>query len=203
MSKADGRGDNVMKRKQPKIYQLKVTLKDIRPAIWRRIQVYGDTRLLEMHAIVQAAMGWLDSHLHQFVVGNTYYALPEIDEFGDPNQKDERKARLDQILSTSRRKIIYEYDFGDGWEHEILLEKILEPESDVKYPRLIGGARGCPPEDCGGPGGYMEFLEAIADPEHERHDEYVEWIGRRFDPEEFDPAAFDEDLQTMLEFLDD
>jgi hypothetical protein len=192
-----------VKRKQSKIYQLKVTLKHIRPPIWRRIQVYSNTPLIELHAILQAAMGWFDSHLHQFVVGNTYYGLPEIDEFGDPNLEDERKARLDQLLSNPRRKIIYEYDFGDGWEHEILLEKVLEPASRVKYPRCTGGAGACPPEDCGGPGGYKDFLEAISDPKHERHDEYVEWIGRRFDPEEFDPADFDEDLQTMLECLDD
>jgi len=115
-------GDRDVKRKEPKIYQLKVTLKDIRPPIWRRIQVYSNTPLLELHAILQAAMGWFDSHLHQFVVGKTYYGLPDIDEFGDSNLKDERRARLDQLLSNSRRKIIYEYDFGDGWEHEILLK---------------------------------------------------------------------------------
>jgi hypothetical protein len=153
--------------------------------------------------ILQAAMGWTNSHLHQFMVGKTYYGAPDINEFSELNLKDERKARLDQLLSKSRRKIIYEYDFGDGWEREILLEKVLEPASRVKYPRCIGGARACPPEDCGGTSGYMEFLAAIFDPEHERHDEYVEWIGRSFDPEEFDPADFAEDLQTMLEFLDD
>jgi hypothetical protein len=192
-----------VKRKQPKIYQLKMRLKHIRPPIWRRVQVCSNTPLLELHAILQAAMGWTDSHLHQFVVGDTYYGQPEIDEFGDPNLKDERKARLDQLLSNSRRRIIYEYDFGDGWEHEILLEKVLEPVSRVKYPRCIGGARACPPEDCGGTGGYIDFLAAISDPEHEEHEEYLEWIGGSFDPEEFDPADFEDTLQMMLEFSED
>jgi hypothetical protein len=192
-----------VKRKQSKIYQLKVTLKHIRPPIWRRIQVYGNTPLLELHAILQAAMGWTNSHLHQFVVGNTYYGLPEIDEFDDLNLKDERSVRLDQLLSNSWRKIIYEYDFGDGWEHEVLLEKVLEPASRVKYPRCIGGARARPPEDCGGTGGYMDFLAAISDPEHEEHEEYLEWIGGGFDPEEFDPADFEDTLQMILEFSED
>jgi hypothetical protein len=195
--------DSDVKRKQTKIYQLKVTLKQIRPPIWRRIQVYSDITLPELHVILQAAMGWTNSHLHQFMVGKTYYGAPDIDEFSELNLKDERKARLHQLLSKSRRKIIYEYDFGDGWEHEIFLEKVIESESGVRYPRCIGGARACPPEDCGGTGGYMDFLAAIADPEHEEHEEYLEWIGGSFDPEEFDPADFEDTLQMMLDFSDD
>ena len=95
--------------------------------------------------------------------------------------------------------MIYEYDFGDGWEHEVVLEKVLARDSTAKYPRCLGGARACPPEDCGGPGGYINFLGAISDPEHEEHDEYLDWIGGEFDPDKFDPAEFETDLEIMIE----
>jgi len=192
-----------MSAKQSKIYQLKITLKYIRPPIWRRIEVPGDVTLDELHLILQAAMGWTNSHLHQFKVGKIYYGEPSIDEFSDLNLKDESKARLHNVLAKPKQKMIYEYDFGDGWEHEILLEKVLQPDSVVRYPRCIGGARACPPEDCGGTGGYMNFLEAIADPEHEEHEEYLDWIGGEFDPEKFDPSEFETELETMIEFSEE
>jgi len=174
---------------QAKIYQLKITLRDMRPSIWRRVQVRSDVTLAKLHRIVQTAMGWYDSHLHQFIVGDTYYGVPSIDDLSEV--EDERKKRLGQLLSKPQRRITYEYDFGDGWEHEILLEKILPPEPGVRYPRCIGGARACPPEDCGGTGGYENFLAAIRDPGHEEHEEMLEWIGGEFDPEEFDLDEFD------------
>jgi hypothetical protein len=99
--------------------------------------------------------------------------------------------------------MIYEYDFGDGWEHEILLEKVFQPDPGVRYPRLIGGARACPPEDCGGTGGYANFLEAISDPEHEEHDEYLDWIGGEFDPEKFDAAEFESELKNIIDLSDE
>ena len=130
--------------KQAEIYQLKITLKYIRPPIWRRVQVPSDIILARLHRIIQVAMGWYDSHLHQFIVGEKYYGVPSIDEFSELELKDERRARLKEVLSKPKKKIVYEYDFGDGWEHEILLEKILQPELGVRYPRCIGGARSCP-----------------------------------------------------------
>ncbi len=172
--------------KSLQIYQLKISLRYIRPAIWRRVQVPSDITLAKLHLIIQVAMGWYDSHLHQFIVAGKYYGVPSSDDPFDLDVKDERKTRLKQVLSKSKQKIVYEYDFGDGWEHEILLEKILEPERNVRYPRCIGGARACPPEDCGGTGGYENFLAAIRDPKHKEHDEYLDWIGGEFDPEEFD-----------------
>jgi hypothetical protein len=93
--------------------------------------------------------------------------------------------------------LIYEYDFGDGWEHEILLEKVLRPDPAVQYPRCLGGARACPPEDCGGAGGYADFLQAISDPDHEEHDEYLDWIGGEFDPEEFELDEVDAGLRHV------
>ena len=180
--------------KQSEIYQLKVTLKYIRPSIWRRIEVPAEVTLAELHLILQAAMGWTNSHLHQFKVGRIYYGEPSIDEFSQLNLKDESKARLHKVLSKPKQKMIYEYDFGDSWEHEILMEKVLQFDPAVQYPRCLGGARACPPEDCGGVHGYANFLDAISDPEHEEHDEYLDWVGGEFDPEKFDVANFDNAL---------
>jgi hypothetical protein len=187
-----------MKRAQEEnIYQLKVSLKYTRPLVWRRIQLRGDITLAKLHRILQATMGWYDSHLHQFIVGRSYYGVASRGEFLDMDLKDEKKARLNQLVSKPKQKIIYEYDFGDGWEHELLLEHVLEPEADARYPRLIGGARACPPEDCGGVGGYENFLAAIRDPNHQEHEEYLEWIGGEFDPEEFDLAEFNAALRHV------
>ena len=183
-----------MGRKVP-IYQLKITLKDSRPAIWRRFQVRSDVTLAKLHRIIQEVMGWFDGHLHQFIVGPIYYGVPDSDDLSEI--RDERKVRLDQILSVAGRRIVYEYDFGDGWEHIILLERILSPDPKTRYPRCLGGARACPPEDCGGVHGYVEFLEAIRDPEHEQHEEMLEWIGGEFDPEEFDIVLANRGLKRI------
>jgi pRiA4b ORF-3-like protein len=183
--------------KNGKIYQVKITLKYVRPPIWRRVQVRGDITLAKLHEIIQIAMGWFDSHLHQFRMGKVYYGTPDIDEFSELNLKDDSKAQLGRVLTKLKQKLIYEYDFGDGWEHEILLEKILPPEPGVRYPRCIGGARACPPEDCGGTGGYANFLTAIGDPNHEEHDEYLDWIGGEFDPEEFELDEVDAALKHI------
>ena len=183
--------------KQAGIYQLKITLRFIRPPVWRRVQVPSGITLAKLHRIIQVAMGWYDSHLHQFIVGRTYYGVPSLDEFSELELKNERKALLSQVLSKPKQKMVYEYDFGDGWEHSLVLERVLEPEPGVRYPRCIGGARACPPEDCGGAGGYENFLAAIRDPGHEEHDEYLEWIGGEFDPEEFDLEEFDTALRHI------
>lgn len=190
-------------KKEVKVYQLKIALKYIRPPIWRRIEVPGDVTLPKLHLVLQAAMGWTNSHLHQFQVGKTYYGDSDVDEFGELNLKDESKLRLSQLLTKPKQKIVYEYDFGDGWEHEILLEKVLPRDLTVEYPRCLGGARACPPEDCGGVHGYANFLAAIRDPKHEEHDEYLDWIGGDFDPEEFDVEDFDNALRYLVEASDD
>ena len=177
------------------IYQLKITLKESRPPIWRRFQVRSDVTLAKLHRIIQEVMGWFDGHLHQFIVGRIYYGVPDPDDLSET--RDERKVRLDQILSVPGRKIVYEYDFGDGWEREIVLEKILSPDPKTRYPRCLDGARACPPEDCGGIYGYADFLEAIRNPEHEEHEEMLEWIGGEFDQEEFDLEAVNQSLKSI------
>lgn len=166
----------------PQIYQIKVTLRGLRPPIWRRIQVTGDATLAKLHKIIQTAMGWGNYHLHVFSLGGL--------EFGDPDAelgiRSGARVKLGQLITAEKTKFKYEYDFGDSWEHDLLVEKILEPEPGAKYPRCLTGKRACPPEDVGGIWGYAEFLEAIHDPANPEHDELLEWIGGEFDPEAFD-----------------
>jgi hypothetical protein len=169
------------------IYQIKVTLEYSKPPIWRRIQVPGDVNLRKLHRILQEVMGWSDYHLHQFIVGETYYGEPHPDYEGFGFQmRDEKRVKLAQIVPAEKFKFFYEYDFGDSWEHQLLVEKILPPEPGVHYPRCLKGKRACPPEDVGGVWGYDSFLEAIRDPDHPEHDDMLEWIGGEFDPEAFD-----------------
>ena len=166
------------------IYQIKVTLRHSKPPIWRRILVPGDITLAQLHDILQAVMGWYDAHLHQFIVEGTYYGVPDPDDYVEV--KDERQIRLNQIVPGIPYKFVYEYDFGDSWEHELLVEKVLPPDKGTRYPVCIKGRRACPPEDVGGVWGYALFLEAIRDADHPEHEDYVEWIGGEFDPEAFD-----------------
>lgn len=179
------------------IYQIKVTLKGSKPPIWRRLLVPSDITLAKLHHVIQAAMGWWDAHLHQFAVGQTYYGEPHPDYDGWLDMHDERRFRLNQIAPGEKSKFIYEYDFGDSWEHVILVEKVLPREPGVAYPVCIKGRRACPPEDVGGIWGYAFFLEAIQDPEHAEHDMYLQWIGGEFDPEAFDVDEVNEALQYL------
>lgn len=170
-----------LRRSQSQTFQIKVTLRNVRPPIWRRLQVPSDILLPKLHEVLQAAMGWHDSHLHLFRVGNDCYAPP-----GDwePVGEDSRQVALVDLAAKKGARLVYEYDFGDGWTHDIVVESVL-PEP-CKVMRCTGGRRRCPPEDCGGPWGYAEFLDAIADRMHERHEELHEWCGGGFDPAEFD-----------------
>ena len=177
-----------------KIYQIKVTLNHTQPPIWRRVLVPGDVTLGQLHKIIQVIMGWTNSHLHQFIVGDTYYGEPAPDYGLD--MQDERRMRLNQIAWKGDR-FDYEYDFGDGWLHTLLVENVLEPESGQQYPVCVKGKRACPPEDVGGAWGYEEFLKAIADPDHPEHEEYLDWIGGEFDPDEFYLAETNERLRRL------
>ena len=165
------------------ILQLKITLKHIRPPVWRRIQVSNQLTLDKLHRILQMVMGWTGSHLHQFASGGMMYSLPEFELEMCENSK---KVKLHEVLRNERAKLIYEYDFGDGWEHEILVEKILPPEKGKGYPICLTGKRACPPEDCGGPWGYEELLKIIRNPDHDEYEERIEWLDEDFDPEAFD-----------------
>ena len=169
---------------EPTIYRLKVTLRGSRPPIWRRIEVRSDISLARLHDVLQLVMGWTNSHLHQFRRGTTYYgpANPEL----DMEQQNERRIRLNGVLRKPKDKMVYEYDFGDGWEHDVVLERSTVGPTDAPQVRVTGGRGACPPEDVGGIGGYYGFLEAIKDPAHPEHDEMLEWYGGDIDPEAFD-----------------
>ena len=174
------------------VYQLKITLRESQPPIWRRIQV-KDCTLDELHAHIQTVMGWTNSHLHQFKVGEQFYGDPMLmqENFEEFSYEDSTTTNLSDIIPDNAKKFkfIYEYDFGDSWYHEILFEGCPKEEPGKQYPLCVKGKRACPPEDCGGIWGYPAFLEAIENPDHERHEELLEWIGGSFDREAFDPVA--------------
>lgn len=176
------------------IARLKVTLQHIRPPVWRRLEVPTALSLGALHDILQIAFGWTNSHLHQFHAGAQHFGV--IDDESDDEINDENTARLDQILPVYDR-LVYGYDFGDDWIHLIAVEKLLERAPGASYPRCIAGRRASPPEDCGGPWGYAEFLRAFRDPDHEEHESMMEWIGGAFDPDAFDPADVNQKLARL------
>ena len=180
----------------PPLYQIKVTLKGIKPPIWRRLLISGDTRLDELHDVLQTVMGWDDSHLHQFRRGRELIGVRDRrDPFGS-DVTDERKLSLSAALPAVKSKLLYDYDFGDGWEHELVVEKILPPDSSAEAPRCLAGKRACPPEDCGGVWGYADLLEAISDPSHPQREGQLEWLGDEFDPEAFEPEIVNAGLRA-------
>ncbi len=179
------------------IYQIKVTLNETHPPIWRRILVPSNTNLLKLHDILQIVMGWEGYHLHMFKIQGFIYGDPEDDEFGDFGTIDEAKYKLSQVIGSEGQRFSYEYDFGDSWDHILLVEKIISPPESVHYPTCLKGKRACPPEDVGGVWGYEHFLEAIADPNHPEHEEYLEWAGGEFDPEAFDIQKVNVRLRQM------
>jgi hypothetical protein len=169
------------------IYQLHVSLREISPVIWRRIQVPGNTSLHQLHWMIQGAMGWMGSHLYQYKIGGIYYGVPDPDyeDFG-MEMRSANTARLSQVVRCQGHHFVYEYDLGDSWRHEIRVENIFSPELGKRYPACLAGGRACPPEDCGGSDGYGEFLDRIAFPQHPRYQEMIDWVGRPFNPEAFD-----------------
>jgi hypothetical protein len=171
------------------VYQIKVTLLGIRPAIWRRLLVPSSITLHRLHHVLQTAMGWQDGHMHQFVTANGEYFGRPGPASGLTDIKNENRFALDQLLRRQKQAIVYEYDFGDSWEHRIVLERVLTAAEAGAVPRCTGGKRACPPEDCGGVPGYWRLLEAIRDPSHPDAEELREWLGGGFDPEAFDPTA--------------
>lgn len=177
------------------IYQLKISLKDIRPPIWRRVQVQSSTTLSDLHLIIQAAMGWYNCHLHSFDIQGIEYGKPDPDYGWDI--RDESKVKLSQVIKQEKSKFFYTYDFGDSWDHTILVEKILSQEPQVSYPLCIKAKRACPPEDCGGALGYIDFLEAIKDPQHPEYKSFQEWLGGDFDAEFYDLQEIN---QRLAEF---
>ncbi|MBW2053618.1 MAG: plasmid pRiA4b ORF-3 family protein [Deltaproteobacteria bacterium] len=191
-----------METDNSQVYQFKVTLNETRPPIWRRIQVPAEYTFWALHVAIQDAMGWFDSHLHDFKITNLLtghherFGIPFEDDmdFGEePSTKPGWEHYIADYFSLENSKAIYEYDFGDGWEHIVLLEKIIPRDDEKIYPICLDGKRACPPEDCGGVWGYENLLEIIADPNHEDYDTWIEWLGEDFDPEFFDAELIEFD----------
>ena len=179
-----------------KLYQIKVVLQDSKPPIWRRLLISPEITLFDLHKIIQISIGWTNSHLHQFKIDNKYYSIPSEDDWQPVI--DERKIHIAEIAPVEGSKFVYEYDFGDSWGHDVIVEKILPVEPKSQYPKCIKGKCACPPEDVGGVSGYEEFLEVIADPSHPEHEEWITWAGGDFDPTRFNPKATTKDMQGGL-----
>ena len=203
---------------EDRIYQLRITLNRTKPPIWRKVAVPADISLGELHEVIQVAMGWMDGHLHQFILRNKGLKLtqeelirvfqkgtpdptlfsrmrgervfaPATDPMGGPidmDGEDEDGVTLAEVCPKVKSTLLYEYDFGDGWEHTLEVKKITERAEGVHYPICLAGKLAGPPEDCGGVWGYYDLLNAIADPDHEMHEELSEWLDDDFDPEAFD-----------------
>lgn len=182
--------------------QLKISLKNSKPPIWRRILVKSSITFYELHYTIQIAMGWGIFHLYEFKIGN--YRIGIInDDFDEPEYVnssviDAQEITLEEVLSKGEVKsFTYEYDFGDGWIHSIVVEKTMPLEPDTYYPVCIKGKLACPPEDCGGLYGYYNLLEIISNKKHPEHMEMLEWLGGRFDPNEFEVDDANVDLEDI------
>ena len=184
------------------LWRVTITIADIEPAIWRGLLLPEDLNFAQLHEVIQAAFGWTDSHLHQFVVGGIVIGAPEFDETGDNRHRTFEASEVFlhdlDLLHWSAAKILYEYDFGDCWRHWITLDRQLAEAPGETYPLLIDGRRSAPPEDSGGPCGYMEFLQAWRDSGHEEHKAMRRWAGRRFDPEAFDREKAQKAIRSAL-----
>jgi len=179
------------------IYQLKVMITGTEPPVWRKVEIPKNANLGTLHDAIQGAFGWYDSHLHEFEIFGSSYGVPDEDDadFG-LEVHDERRGKLGNLVQPGA-KFTYTYDFGDSWEHEITVEKIVDAQPGVSYPRCTAAERACPPEDCGGVGGYADFLEAISDPTHEEHEGLLEWVGGEFDPDYVDLTGTNKTLEAL------
>lgn len=177
------------------IYQLRITLADVTPPVWRRVLIPGGYTLDRVHRTIQHAMGWQNCHLHSFEIDGVQYGEPDPD--GELAVRDELEFRLDAVAGKGDR-FTYTYDFGDWWEHHITVEDVFPADPDAAYPVCREGERACPPEDVGGPGGYALLLEALTDPGHRDHAAIRDWIGRRYDPDAFQPEAASVLLRRMV-----
>jgi hypothetical protein len=188
--------------KQIQVLRLKVALCGTEPFIWRRLDVRSDMNLDLLHAAIQVAMGWTNSHLHAFFAGRERFVDPTINgepEFLDePPEVDERKVKVKDVLPRADAQIIYEYDFGDSWYHTVTVEEILYAQANsIPSARCLDGARACPPEDCGGVGGYADLLRVLEDSSHEEYKSMMTWLGRRWDPDAFDLQAINNCLLRL------
>ncbi|MDI3520892.1 plasmid pRiA4b ORF-3 family protein [Anaerophaga thermohalophila] len=191
----------------PHIYQVKVELEDIEPLIWRRLQIPADLFLHDFHKVLQTTMGWENQHLHLFRKGKKLFGMADDEWNGNPLFQDYTIVRVNDLLRKPGDEMVYEYDFGDDWRHRIILEMEMEPDPLEYYPVCIDGARECPPEDCGGPGGYQEMVAAVKDPSNPQHRFFKALFPDGLDPEYFDleeinDILLEDDYGCLLPFDD-
>ena len=175
-------------------YEIRVQLRDIEPPIWRILRIRPQTSLARFHKILQKAMGWTNSHLHLFEIDGKAYGEGDFD--CDFDVRDYTGVTLEDVFVDGRTSFLYEYDLGDSWRHDITLLDTIEGSLGEKVA-CVAGARACPPEDCGGVGGYYHLMEALANPENEDHEMLLEWVGNRYDPEAFDLERVNRALKRL------
>jgi hypothetical protein len=176
------------------VFQLRVQLKGVDPVVWRRLLVPGRAHLGKLDLMIQAAMGWTNSHLHCFRFGELTYGTQFDDNPLD--ELDETAVTVAELLAEQRR-FVYEYDFGDSWEHDVVVEDRTGTRLGLKFAVCLDGQNACPPEDCGGVSGYRSMLQALGDPDDDEHDSYLAWVGGPFDPAYFELAEANAALQRL------
>ena len=179
------------------IARIRIELRTVEPHVWRRVDVPLSCTLLALHDIIQIAMGWTDSHLFEFQVGDRLYGTLDLDPELEPKQYKASRIRLRTLIERGVHRFEYIYDFGDYWQHDVVIEGVRDGEADIDYPVFVNGERRCPPEDVGNAEGFMEFLEAALIPGHEAHERMVAWYGKRFEFTEID----ERDIRMRLAHL--
>jgi hypothetical protein len=176
------------------IATVRIELRDTDPVIWREVEVPTSITLQVLHDIIQAAMGWDDSHLWEFMIDKQRYGVPMDEDWETAPRKPASKVRLSEVLRPRKTTIDYIYDFGDSWEHRLTVSRVRAGDADITYPRYVGGERNAPPEDCGGTPGFYDMLDALSDPQHPNHADIKEWA------EDYDPEIIDETaIKTALD----
>jgi hypothetical protein len=176
------------------VFQLRLSLVDVTPTVWRRLLVPGSVRLDKLHRMFQAAMGWEDYHLHSFTIGHARFGM-QSDEYPD-DELDEKEFTVLRATGDTRR-FSYEYDFGDSWRHEVVVESFSRSPRGLKFAVCLDGQNACPPEDCGGVSGYADLLDVLSDVSHDEHEHMRSWVGGPFDPAGFDLVFANARLQTV------
>jgi len=196
---------NILKKTtiMDEIIQLKITLDGTNPPIWRRILVNKQTTFFELHHIIQIVMGWENCHLYEFNLKKKRIGETGIkfDGFNSTSLLNANEVRLEDLITGTKDKFTYLYDFGDSWSHAIVVEKILPIENQVMYPKCIGGELNCPPEDCGGIYGFYDLLEIIGDKKHPERKEMIEWLGSKYDPKYFNEVEINKRFKKMTQIL--
>jgi hypothetical protein len=185
------------------LYELRVSLDDVTPTVWRRFRIPADATLHDLHLVLQLVMGWTTTHLYEFRHGDDRYAEPDPDGDFDDDSTDTDDVRLGNLLRQPKDRIAYTYDFGDDWHHTVTLLAIHPDDRTHPETWCLDGAGACPPEDCGGPGGYRDLRHILANPKHPDHRDRLDWLelntAADFDPAAFTPDDANDELADGLE----